>query len=53
MVRLYKEDSFEAELISSGRVTIPSFLRKKYGLKKGDRASLKIYKEEEEGSEIA
>lgn len=48
MVRFVKEDSFKAELIGGGRVTIPSYLREKYGLKKGDTVSLKIYKEEEE-----
>ena len=39
------EEEFRAKVIDGGRVTIPSYLRRKLGIKLGDEVKIKIWKE--------
>ena len=41
-----EEETFLAKVVLGGRVTVPSEIREKLGLKPGDRVKIRVSKEE-------
>lgn len=47
-----KGEVFYAEIVSSGRLTIPRIIRRKLNISEGDEVRVRVWKEEEELSTV-
>lgn len=47
-----KGEVFYAEVVSSGRLTIPRIIRKKLNIYEGDEVRVRVWKEEEKSTDV-